>query len=76
MEHLFMARREGLEPPANCLEGSCSILLSYRRRLPKLYHPTRLVSSIFWAFLSSPPNTSVAALASTASFNFLFFAID
>ena len=26
-----MARLEGLEPPAHCLEGSCSIHLSYRR---------------------------------------------
>ena len=26
-----MARLEGLEPPAYCLEGSCSIQLSYRR---------------------------------------------
>ena len=25
------ARLEGLEPPAGCLEGSCSIRLSYRR---------------------------------------------
>ena len=33
-----MARQEGFEPPAYCLEGSCSIRLSYRRirgkRLP------------------------------------------
>ena len=26
-----LARLEGLEPPAHCLEGSCSIHLSYRR---------------------------------------------
>ena len=26
-----MARQEGLEPPAYCLEGSCSIRLSYWR---------------------------------------------
>ena len=26
-----MARLEGLEPPTHCLEGSCSIHLSYRR---------------------------------------------
>ena len=26
-----MARQEGLEPPTYCLEGSCSILLSYWR---------------------------------------------
>ena len=28
---LRVARLEGLEPPAHCLEGSCSIHLSYRR---------------------------------------------
>ena len=28
-----MARPEGLEPPAHCLEGSCSIHLSYGRVL-------------------------------------------
>ena len=27
----FLACLEGLEPPTYCLEGSCSILLSYRR---------------------------------------------
>lgn len=27
----FLARLEGFEPPAHCLEGSCSIRLSYRR---------------------------------------------
>ncbi len=27
----FMARLEGLEPPTHCLEGSCSIHLSYKR---------------------------------------------
>ena len=26
-----VVRLEGLEPPAHCLEGSCSIHLSYRR---------------------------------------------
>ena len=26
-----MARLGGFEPPTHCLEGSCSILLSYRR---------------------------------------------
>ena len=29
---LTMARQEGFEPPTYCLEGSCSILLSYWRR--------------------------------------------
>ena len=28
-----MARLKGLEPPAHCLEGSCSIHLSYGRTL-------------------------------------------
>ena len=28
----FLARQEGFEPPTYCLEGSCSILLSYWRR--------------------------------------------
>ena len=27
----FQARQEGFEPPTYCLEGSCSILLSYCR---------------------------------------------
>jgi hypothetical protein len=27
----WLARLEGLEPPTGCLEGSCSIRLSYRR---------------------------------------------
>jgi hypothetical protein len=26
-----LARLEGLEPPTRCLEGSCSVHLSYRR---------------------------------------------
>ena len=29
-----MARLKGLEPLAHCLEGSCSIHLSYKRMLP------------------------------------------
>ena len=29
-----MARQEGFEPPTYCLEGSCSILLSYWRMFP------------------------------------------
>ena len=28
---LTLARQEGFEPPTYCLEGSCSILLSYWR---------------------------------------------
>ena len=31
--HIFiLARQEGFEPPTYCLEGSCSILLSYWRK--------------------------------------------
>jgi hypothetical protein len=33
----FLARLEGLEPPAYSLEGCCSIRLSYRR-LKNFYH--------------------------------------
>ena len=29
--HEKMVRLKGLEPPTHCLEGSCSIHLSYRR---------------------------------------------
>ena len=29
--HIKLARQEGLEPPTYCLEGSCSIQLSYWR---------------------------------------------
>ena len=33
-----LARQEGLEPPAYCLEGSCSIRLSYwRRSVPSVW---------------------------------------
>ena len=31
--HRILACLEGLEPPTYCLEGSCSILLSYRHIL-------------------------------------------
>ena len=37
-----MARQEGLEPPTYCLEGSCSIQLSYWR----MSMPTRFFSSM------------------------------
>ena len=33
---LTLARQEGLEPPAYCLEGSCSIRLSYWRTFKTL----------------------------------------
>ena len=31
-----MARQEGFEPPTYCLEGSCSILLSYWRMMERV----------------------------------------
>ena len=31
-----MARQEGFEPPTYCLEGSCSILLSYWRIMERV----------------------------------------
>ena len=34
---LGLARLEGLEPPTGCLEGSCSIRLSYRRRVLQFF---------------------------------------
>ena len=34
-----LARQEGLEPPAYCLEGSCSILLSYWRLFSRQLAP-------------------------------------
>lgn len=38
---LFVACLEGLEPPTCCLEGSCSIQLSYRQPWPtSLRHGT------------------------------------
>ena len=38
-----MVRLKGLEPPTHCLEGSCSIHLSYRRILERVMgiEPTR-----------------------------------
>ena len=41
-----MARLEGLEPPTRCLEGSCSIHLSYRRTLLalKIHLEARMIS--------------------------------
>ena len=29
IHHIFMVRQKGFEPLTYCLEGSCSILLSY-----------------------------------------------
>ncbi len=31
--NVFVVRLEGFEPPTYCLEGSCSIQLSYKRAL-------------------------------------------
>ena len=38
-----MARQKGLEPLAYCLEGSCSIQLSYRHKMERVMgiEPTR-----------------------------------
>ncbi len=33
--HHILVRQEGFEPPTYCLEGSCSILLSYWRILSR-----------------------------------------
>ena len=37
-----LARQEGLEPPAYCLEGSCSIRLSYWR----IYRPSKKLERV------------------------------
>ena len=39
---LALARQEGLEPPAYCLEGSCSIRLSYWR----IFLPSRKLERV------------------------------
>ena len=52
------ARLEGLEPPTHCLEGSCSIPLSYRRSRSILGQTPWLVK---------PPAPSLATLAPPAS---------
>ena len=49
-----VARLKGLEPLAYCLEGSCSILLSYKRRL----HGERISLSQLFQILTYP-NPSV-----------------
>ena len=41
---MYLARLEGLEPPAHGLEGRCSIQLSYRR-MPQDGFP-----SVLWRF--------------------------
>ena len=40
-----MARPEGFEPPTLCLEGRCSIRLSYGRYLPNFSYYNRLCYS-------------------------------
>ena len=35
--HMKLVRLEGLEPPTHCLEGSCSIHLSYKRILFRFF---------------------------------------
>jgi hypothetical protein len=48
------ARLEGLEPPAGCLEGSCSIRLSYRRPHAPSAHCARLLSRLGHASAIEP----------------------
>ena len=46
--HHILACLEGLEPPTYCLEGSCSILLSYRHILNYMSaQPARLTCSLW-----------------------------
>jgi hypothetical protein len=49
-----VARLEGLEPPAGCLEGSCSIRLSYRRPHAPSAHCARLISRLGHASVIEP----------------------
>jgi hypothetical protein len=51
-----MVRQEGLEPPAYCLEGSCSIQLSYWRIAgniieKKFFKKDWFVQAAFFSFL-------------------------
>ena len=39
----YLARQEGFEPPTYCLEGSCSILLSYWRMCAAPAHVERVM---------------------------------
>ena len=62
-----MARLEGLEPPTHCLEGSCSIHLSYRRdnpvyfvRLVYLVNKIPATCTEFGTHLSCPCERNVA----------------
>ncbi len=57
IHHINMARPEGLEPPTYCLEGSCSILLSYGRTYA-LKKRTPIMHAVF---LSNPGQSSKKA---------------
>ena len=50
---MYLARLEGLEPPAHGLEGRCSIQLSYRRM------PAGRLPNVLWRIIQR--NTSVSA---------------
>ena len=55
-----MARPEGFEPPTLCLEGRCSIRLSYGRVTCFVNPNTELISVVF---LLSEPNRKRLGLA-------------
>ena len=44
--HHVLARQEGLEPPTYCLEGSCSIQLSYWRIFHDNSHTKQFVERV------------------------------
>src|SRR5260221_5799547 len=48
-------RLEGLEPPTGCLEGSCSVRLSYRRLVCNCACPRSRVGNMRAASRTSPP---------------------
>ena len=50
---MYLARLEGLEPPAHGLEGRCSIQLSYRRM------PAGRLPNVLWRIIQR--NASVSA---------------
>ena len=61
---LFLwVRLEGLEPPTHCLEGSCSVHLSYRRTTqilaPRREHqrPNRALGFTSNAIIARQPST-------------------
>ncbi len=60
-----MARLKGLEPLTHCLEGSCSIHLSYKRIC---YIPTQIMHN-------TTPSNNIKIISPAKSFVKLFFAI-